>query len=695
MSAKNIAVAFGCAVLLAGGAVAAEEAKDQVTLDWKRDPKLARKPVDAGPPPASEPPQELAAPPSAAVQPARTVVPTIDAAASRAANEMASEAARTWGRREYWRAGFARGVTAALDDKRLGAADHAAGESVGRADPRAKPLGERLAKEEAEYDADQAAEGRVTERFMDLSVEPRLNRRDVAMRKEKRYGPAVPDFEGPYAVAPVLDDVVSSHPPTRAAGLSPEGRRAIEAWRVAPATLASPDRQARAYDSKWQDPEVAFAKWKERQRRDSAYARWSPAEREEFRASFVVKFDSALRSLDRHLLNEAWRIGFVDGWRYGAAIHAEWAYRKGYAEGFDAAVKQAGTIEFPYAYERAYNQSYAKWFDHWSRTAYPGLGQVRLADETDDGIYEPGERVLIAAEAVNFGGGFGLFDLVASGKDLTESATAKVRLVGRGRMPEPQKLSVQIADDVAPRTSSKVTVKLGDEKFERPLWISRPFEVSDAPTIAADRLEGRVTLSLSVHNTSRRDADAVVRIDPLTGVGDSKREDVGIVPSGGSKRVTTTFQGIHPLDLIGAESRWRISIARGERIDDTREVGLAPVATDLSSPDLLDFMIALARTPSVSSHDVRDSRELMMRRLTADWERAAEVGGNPYKRDYDAEGTETVLGQLVRIRKAGRTYASPQVFDGMDKDVDALAEELPGSHPFLRKWMRKLATQLK
>ena len=83
-------------------------------------------------------------------------------------------------------------------------------------------------------------------------------------------------------------------------------------------------------------------------------------------------------------------------------------------------------------------------------------------------------------------------------------------------------------------------------------------------------------------------------------------------------------------------------------------------------------MIALARTPSVSRNDVRDSRALMMQRLRADWERAVDADGNPYKRDYDAEGAETVLGQLVRIRKAGRTYASPQVFDGMDQDVEAL-----------------------
>lgn len=695
MSVQNSAVAFGLVVFLAGGCAAAEETKDQVQMDWKRDPKSVRPQIESAPPAAPALPQDLAVTPGPVVESARTGLPDLDAAAVRAAGEMAREAVRTVGWREYWRAGFARGVTVALDDQRLGAADHDAGALFGRSDPRAKSLGERLAWDESEWVADNHAKARIKERFMDLTRDPRTSPKDVEMRSEKRYGPAVPEFEGPFAVPPVLDDVFSSQPLARTPGLSREGRRAIDEWRVAPASLARSDREAHAHDSRWRDPGVAFATWKARQPRGSAFSRWSPAERERFRAAFSESFESALRSMDAGPLNEAWRIGFVDGWRYGAAIQSEWAYRRGYAEGFDAGVRETATIAFPYAYERAYNESYAKWFDNWSHTAHPGIGRVTLTDENDDGVYEPGERVLMAVEVVNFGGGVGTFDLTASGKDAPQPETVAVRLVGRGRVADSQKLSIRIADNVVPRTSSPVAVTFGDARYQTPLWVSHPFAMQEGPTVDADRLEGRVTLSLTVQNTSRRDAAAVVRFDSPTGAGEPKREDLGVVPSGGSKRAAVTFQGIHPLDLIGTESRWVVSVARGEQLDDTREVRMPVVATDLSNPDLMDFMIALARTPSVSRNDARDARALMMQRLRADWERAADASGNPYKRDYEAEGEETVLGQLVRIRAGGRTYASPQVFDGMAGDVAALSGELPGAHPLLRKWMNKLATRLK
>jgi hypothetical protein len=53
------------------------------------------------------------------------------------------------------------------------------------------------------------------------------------------------------------------------------------------------------------------------------------------------------------------------------------------------------------------------------------------------------------------------------------------------------------------------------------------------------------------------------------------------------------------------------------------------------------------------------------------------------------------LGELVRTTEAGRrSFVSPQVFNGMDRDVEALSDELPGAHPLLRKWMKKLARRL-
>lgn len=679
--------------MLATGGAAAHEAQDRVKLEWKRDPKSVRQEGEASPPEAPAVPQDLVpAPP--AVQAARTAAGDVDAAATRAAQETASELMRGSGWREYWRAGFARGVTVALDDPRIGAWDHEAGLRFGHSDPRVRPLGDHLAHEAAEPIGDSDAESRVKERFMDLSKEPRYSPTDTAMLTDHRYGPSIPEFAGPYAAEPVLDDVFRGYPPVRTAGLSRDGRRAADEWRVEPAALARSDRQARAYDVTWADSQAAFARWKGRQDRGSAYARLSPADREQFRTVFTERFAADLRSADARVLNDAWRTGFADGWRYGAAIQREWSYRRGYAEGFDTGVRETASIAFPYAYEKAYNAGYAHWFDVWSHTAHPGFGAVRIADDNDDGVFEPGEQVRLMIDVVNYGGGYGMFDMVASGDAVAQPSTVSVRLVGRGRVPESQKVSVRIADRVPPRTRSKVILTMGDARTDTPLYVSRPFEVIDAPAIDTDRLEGRVTLTLAVRNTSRRDAPAVVRVDSATGSTDPQRDDLGVIPSGGSKSATVTFTGIHPLDLIGAESKWRVTVARGEQVDDTREVRMAPVATDLGNPDLLDFMIALARTPQVSRVDVQDSRALMMQRLRADWDRATDSDGNPYKRDYDTEGSETVLGQLVRIRQNGRSYVSPQVFDGMGRDAAALADHLPGAHPLLRKWMKKLAARM-
>jgi hypothetical protein len=615
----------------------------------------------------------------------------IDGLAARAGEEMAQEAARDWGWREYWRAGFARGLDAALDDPHLGSWDHEQGLRFGRSDPRVRPLGDHLAKEAAGGVADQAAEAQVRQQFMDLAHQPGRDRAGPSTPSREM----APRFGGPWAVAPVFDAVLREYPIGQTPGLSRDGRRAIEDWRLGPAILARRDRATAAYDARWKDPEFAFSSWRERQRRGSLWSRWSDVEQDRFHVVFLDRFRVVLLSLDQRLTRVAWRTGFEDGWRYGATIQAEWAYRQGYAEGFDSGVSETAAIAFPYAYERAFASAYDHWFEEWSRTAHPGVDAVRLSDETGDGVFEPGEDVLVEVELVNYGGGAGVFDLIASGVDLGAPATTTVSLASRGRVPGTQRLTLRVPDRVPPRTRTAVTVALADARADAPLYVSRPLEFGGAPVIDADRIGGRVTLMLAVLNTSLRDVAAVVSVLPLTGARDSREDDLGTIPAGGSRQASITFDGIHPLDLIGGTSRWRASVLRGAKLDDAREIRIDPVATDLSNPDLMDFMVALAGLPRVSPADVRDARALMIDRLRADWARAADASGNPYKRDFETEGTETVLGELVRTTTAGRrSFASPQVFDGLDDDVAALIEELPGAHPLLRKWMRKLAKRV-
>jgi hypothetical protein len=687
MKTRSIRCALALAVLveLAAALTAqAHELRERVPMDWRHDAQRTRGRDGAAPPPPPEPPPQLAiSRPAERPDDRRTGHELV---AYRAGEGMAHEAAEVWGRRECWRAGFARGVDGALDDPRVGARDHEDGLKSGRSDPRVRALGEHFAKEAADGPAASDAEARVRGQFMDLSREPGRDREGPPPQAP------VPAFAGPFASEPALEDVFDAYPFARTPGLSNESRRAVAAWRLPPAAFARGDRMARAYDANWKDPAAAFAIWQERQGRGSPWFLLTGEERGRFRAAFDDGFERMLASIDLAAARDAWRAGFSDGWRYGALVHGEWAYRKGFAEGFDAGVGEAASIVFPYVYARAYDAAYDQRFNEWSRSAHPGIAGVRLSDETGDGIFEPGERVLVESELVNYGGGEGTFELIASGRRLGAPAPVDVRLSGRGPVPGVTRLALRIDDGMPVRTRTAVTVSLADARADAPLYVSRPLEIEGSPSLAADRLGGRVTLTFVVSNASRRDVRAVVRVEPLTGARDPREQDLGLVPSGATGQAAFTFTGIHPLDLIGGTSRWRAVVIRGGTTDDEREVRIDPVATDLSNPDLMDFMVALAKTPGVSRSDVQDSRVLMMDRLRADWERAVDASGNPYKRDFESEGIETALGQLVRVTQGGaRSFASPQVFEGLDAAVASLADELPGAHPLLRKWMKKLA----
>lgn len=679
-------------------AAAAHESRERVPIDWKRAVRAAQRRGVAPAPPIPELPPELTI---ARAGTALHVVPgpagrrpglvfESQALAIRAGEEMAREAMRVWGWHEYWRAGFARGISAALDDPRVGVWDRGEGMRAGRSDPRVRPLGDHFANESAVGPAGSVAEGRVREQFMDLSREPGRERAGGMAQRS-----LVPHFDGPYATDPVLGDVFLDYPIARTAGLSRDGYRAINEWRVEPTLFARGDRLIRAYDPQWKDSGFAFSTWRRRQGHGSAWARWASVDRERFRALFCERFDATLDSIDRRFTLDAWRIGFEDGWRYGASIAAEWAYRRGYAEAFDAGVSETASIAYPYAFARAYDAAYDQWFNEWSRTVHPGIGELHVSDETNDGIFEPGERVVVDVDVVNYGGGDGAVDLIASGSELGAPARANVQLRGRGRVPRVDRLELRINDRVRPRTRTEVTATLGDARTDATLYVSRPMEFAGPPAIDADRIGGRATLTLAVSNTSRRDARAVVRVERSSDPRDPREVDLGVIPAGGRSSATVTFNGIHPLELIGSESRWRAAVARGGTTDDVRDVRLPPVAVDLSNPDLMDFMVALARAENVSRSDVQDARALLMERLRADWDRAADSSGNPYKRDFESAGADTVLGELVRITLVGRqSFASPQVFSGLDGAVAALSDDLPGAHPLLRKWMKKLAARL-
>ena len=69
--------------------------------------------------------------------------------------------------------------------------------------------------------------------------------------------------------------------------------------------------------------------------------------------------------------------------------------------------------------------------------------------------------------------------------------------------------------------------------------------------------------------------------------------------------------------------------------------------------------------------------------------------GNPYRRDRKRAGAETALGGLVSVFRDHRaSFAEPRVFTDLVPQIETLAADLPGAHPFLRSQMKKLARQL-
>jgi hypothetical protein len=688
-------LAAAIALAVASTLHAAAEPKNRVAVDFKRDPKVAIHREDAPPPSVPDMPGELRVPTPRAdaprVEASRAPVPPggapdVDGLAVKAADEVAIEAARVWGWRQYWRAGFGRGARAALNDDRLGGWDRAEGFRFGRFDPRARELGESIAADAAGPDAERAASDQVRAQFTDLTREPVNDPRSRA----PRFAP-----DGPWASAPEVGDVLVVVPLAATPGLSRPAREAIERWDGAPAAFARDDRAASVYDGSWKDPIVAFGVWRDRQRSGSYWSRFASVDKERFRGTFCDRFEWSLEGLDLRPTYAGWNEGFEDGWRYGATVRAEWNYRQGYAEGFDLGVREVASAAYPYAFERAYAGGYAAAFDDWQRHPHPAIGAVRLTDESGDGVFEPGERVIVIPEIVNYGGAAGSADLRAAGGDLDGEAVTTVRLPARGRASLDREFVVTVDARTPSRTHTAVTLTLGDARSEAPLYVSRPLAIDGEPEIESDRLAGRVSLTVAVANTSRRDVAASARVEPQRGPGDPQVRDLGVLKGGRSTTATFTYDGFAPLDLIAGDARFQISVARGADPDDVTTIAIAAVATDLASRDLLDFMIGLAKKPHAPRGDVERARGLMLERMRADWEHACAADGNPYKRDLESGGTETALGELARsVDAERRSLTSRAVFDGLGDQISTLADDLPGAHPLLRKWMKKLAKRV-
>ncbi|HEX4824801.1 MAG TPA: hypothetical protein VFV19_10830 [Candidatus Polarisedimenticolaceae bacterium] len=672
--------------------LAPRKAVPKVALEYKRDPAARRDPDDAPAKSAPDLPDDLKV--------VVTVSPQVAAArrgaprpaadpetlGDKAGETMALEATREWGWRQYWRAGFQRGAREALNDPRPATWERREGFRYGRLDPRAMTVGGSIAQDAAVDAAAGIAADRVRAQFADLSRDPRNDPASPgAAAASSRFMPS-----GPWADQPVFDDVFAAMPFGSAPGLSRDARAALDGWDAQPAGLTRDASASRAYDGAWKDSAYAFAVWRDRQRPGSYWTKFGPGERDRFRAAFFESFDDTFAAVDLRQVYAGWRVGYADGWRYGRAVNAEWAYRQGYADGFNDGVRAAAAMSFGFLFDKAYAAAYEREYQNWSRNPRPALEDVHVVDAGGDGVVEPGERVMLAGNIVNYGGADGTADVSVHGTILTAGDDASVRVAARSRVPMPR-LVLAVAGNVPPRTQADLVVGLDDDRQKVPVYVSWPLELANEPSIESDPLRGTVRVALAVANRSRNPMRAETSI---AGSGEPRRDRLD-VPAGGTATTEAVYDGLRPLDLLAGTPRFDVSVARDGTLQDTRTVTLAPASTDLSSPDLVSYMIELAHTQRVPMRDITQARALLMDRMRADWQRAIAADGNPYKVDFEEGSASTALGELVRaVGGTKGRFANPDVFDGAGSDISALAEDLPGAHPMLRKWMKKLAKRV-
>jgi hypothetical protein len=122
---------------------------------------------------------------------------------------------------------------------------------------------------------------------------------------------------------------------------------------------------------------------------------------------------------------------------------------------------------------------------------------------------------------------------------------------------------------------------------------------------------------------------------------------------------------------------------------------LTEVARDLGNRDLLLYMRDLAERGGATRAEIASARRWLLARLREDWGAAARGRGNPYKYDYRRQESRTALGDLVQsYLLAQDRMVQPDVYAGLSAEIMTLAGVLPGIHPFLRKYARRLASRL-
>ncbi len=595
----------------------------------------------------------------------------IDRRARRAAAETASHAIRVATRGNF-EVGFWQGMRRAFDRSRWGHEAHAAGFRDGHYDPEAEALGYRLGRDAAEARSEELALTEVVTQFRDLSREPVLTPRPPFVESS----PSLPRL-----TAPALRSVFELTPYS--------GPHSVDPWRIYRCASFK-----ELYRGHWREPETGFRHWEKQQRRGSYWHQLNADEKGRFRV--VFRYEYAVTMAERaHRLRRAHTQGFHEGWHLGAELNSEWNYRQGYHEGYGVALAEGSDRGFHDTFASRYDAAYRRLFAEWSRQPRPEILDVRLADGNDDGVFEPGERIEVRYEIANYGGASAELPIFYGSGVAAQNAELIVELPRRSVIRSQRPLSLSIDAGTPARTDTSAFVELAGDSVEVPFRVAYPLEI-EAPVrfTGHDALAGRASLTVGLINRSRRPVSAQAMLRLEDGQSVSPEAPIGLLDPGASVALRFSVRGLEPLDLLAGEAAFDIEASSRGRLQDRISARAPVLAIRLHDPALVDYLLALARLGG-SPADVARAHQLTLRRLRADWQRAVAMEGNPYREDRKRGSAETALGDLVStFRTHHGSFVEPRVFTDLVPEIEALAADLPGAHPFLRRHLKKLAREL-
>ena len=688
--AAFVAATIACA-LCASPVVAGEAGDHKVEIDYPREQTRERAKRSAA--------SRTAIPRELQVEARRTTGdPTSKNAASRQVEiYRQARGAAVWtadtlvdqrGRREYFRVGYYEGMIEALRDTTLGRRDYRRGEWHGWRDVEARSIGTQTGADAARLEAGRNAEMQVVRQFSDLGARPRR----LARADRPSFIPTLP-----LIAEPTLDEVFADFPLT---AFGPAARRReafLEGWRYDAARLMDCRTYADFFDARWDDVDAAFLFWNKRPERSAYYRTLRGAgERRWFEEKFGEVFVQRVATHVQSDLVPAFERGASRGWSYGAFARQELDYRKGFRSGFMRSLEEAALVGFHAEYPGHYEMAYRASFDDWSRNPKLEIGEVVLSDGNGDGVFAPGEQLFVDAELINFGGGHAHLPLQLDGPVLDRSASRTIDLPPRSVTRPERRLQVRIAAHTPNRTRTELELVLAESVRHLSLRVSHPLQLRrEAWRVRRSNLDGEVTLEVDVANESTRSVNGKLVLTTDSLPGKIVTRSLGAVEAGQVRRLALEIDGLDPLDLLAGWVELDVALYGGAAVHDRSSYHIPDAARDLSNRDLLLFVVRMAHERRGTGGRVATARELLMTRLQADWRAAAARNGNPYKFDYRHDGATTALGDLVRTyRQQDPAVRRHPVFAGLSNDVLKLAERLPGIHPFLRKYVRRLAREL-